>query len=256
MTTILIVEATPAALIAQGRFDFAACFAPVLHSLCTDLTLRQTNPYDTPWQAEALDHADAVIFAGSSVDWSTDAPEAAPLRTAMEAVFKAGKPVWGSCNGMQLAAVVLGGTVGASPNGTEIGLARNIRMTTAGQSHAMMQGRRNGFAVACIHFDEVTALPQGATLLAGNAHSPVQAMAYTQGGVDFWGTQYHPELHSAQIAAILNQSGDNPALANLLDKADTQDDAAAELGTTPAEQSRAGHSLELANWLRHIAPAK
>lgn len=255
MTAILIVEATPAALIAKGRYDFAAVFPPVLRALDASLRIARTNPYDTPLTPDALDTADAVIFAGSSVDWSTDAAEAAPLSSAMEAAFRTGKPVWGSCNGMQLAAVVLGGAVRPSPNGTEIGLARDIRLTEAGQRHPMLAGRRSGFAAACAHFDEVAQLPSGAAHLASNAHSPVQAFAYAQDGVDFMGTQYHPELRARQVAGILHTTGENPALAERLEAADSDARVAKALGTTPEEQTLRNHSIELANWLRHIAAA-
>ena len=252
MHTILIVQTTPSALIAQGRFDFAAPFVSALHNIAGPLDLTMTNPYDTPWPSEALDRADAVIFAGSSVDWSTDAPEAAPLRAAMEAVFASGKPTWGSCNGLQLAAVVLGGAVGASPHGTEVGLARDIRITPEGQGHPMLNGRRDGFAAPCIHRDEVTRLPKGAQRLAGNAHSPVQAMAYTAGGVDFWGTQYHPELPASGIAQILNDAQQDPALAHHLRRADKDVVAADALGSNPAEQGDALRAIELRNWLAHV----
>lgn len=224
MPNILIVEATPAVLIAQGRFDFATCFRPVLRALDPSLSVKQTNPYDTPFDPQLLTQADAVIFAGSSVDWTTDAPEAAPLRAAMEMVFAAGKPVWGSCNGLQLAAVVLGGAVGASTKGVETGLARDVRITEVGRGHPMLATRQNGFAAPCIHRDEVTRLPDGAQLLAGNAHSPVQSMAFVQGGVEFWGTQYHPELSLSQIAlasgrpqtALQSEADPAPELANWL----------------------------------------
>jgi GMP synthase (glutamine-hydrolysing) len=253
MITILIVEATPAVLIAKGRFDFAAGFALVLRALDASLRITWTNPYDAPLTCDALDKPDAVIFAGSSVDWSTDAPEAAPLRAAMEAVFASGKPVWGSCNGLQLAAVVLGGAVEASPNGVEVGLARDVRMTAQGQVHPMLTGRRDEYAVPCIHRDEISRLPAGATLLAGNAHSPVQAMSYAQGGVDFWGAQYHPELCPADIAHVLRNTGNSPELAGLLDKVETDNAAAKALGSNAAEQAAPGRTVELSNWLAHVA---
>ena len=79
------------------------------------------NPYEGILNADDFAGVDGVVFTGSGVSWSTDAPEAACQRAAMELAFDAGLPSWGSCNGMQLAAVVLGGQVAASPNG--LGLA-------------------------------------------------------------------------------------------------------------------------------------
>lgn len=253
MTTILIVEANPQALIERGYYAYASVFCSALHGVDPGLTLITAAPYDAPWDSDALDQADGVIFTGSGTEWSTDAPEAAPQRAAMEQVFASGKPTWGSCNGMQLAAVVLGGAVGASPNGVEVGLARDIRMTAEGRAHPMLAGRRDGYAVPCIHRDEVTRLPAGATLLAGNAHSPVQAMAYDQGEVDFWGAQYHPEVRPAQIAHILHEKSENPELAALLDKAESDEAVASTLGSHVAEQTAPGRTVELSNWLAHVA---
>jgi GMP synthase (glutamine-hydrolysing) len=202
---------------------------------------------------------DGVIFTGSGETWATDAPEAAPQRAAMELAFGTGLPVWGSCNGLQLAAVVLGGAVGAAPNGVEIGLARDIQLTDAGRSHPAMAGRLPGFAVPCIHRDEVQRLPTGAQLLASNAHSPVQAMAYAKGGVDFWGAQYHPELTPQYIADLIRRRGRLNEFARLapdLDRAETDAAAATRLGTTPQDMKPRARTRELANWLDHVAACK
>ena len=58
----------------------------------------------------------------------------------------------------------------------------------------MLAGRPIEYAAPCIHRDEVAQLPKDAVLLAGNAHSPVQAFVVETDTVTFWGTQYHPEL--------------------------------------------------------------
>jgi GMP synthase (glutamine-hydrolysing) len=210
-------------------------------------------PYKTP--LEEVGEVDGIILTGSGVNWSVDAPEAASLRDAMVPVLDAGVPIWGSCNGLQLAAVVLGGAVGASPNGQELGLARDMILTEAGADHAMMAGRAKGFAVPCLHRDEVQRLPDGAVLLAGNAHSPVQAMAYEQGGVRFWGTQYHPEMSPSSVARGLRGYGlfqDRLADLEALEQAECDAVAAARLGSSVEELSPTGRARELSNWLQLI----
>ena len=159
------------------------------------------------------------------------------------------------CNGLQLAAVVLGGDVGASPNGFEMGPARNLTRSDAGAGHAMMAGRGDGFAVPCIHRDEVQKLPEGAVLVAGNEHSPVQAMVYEAGGVDFWGTQYHPEMSMADVASSLAGdelfSGKDSPVADFA-LADRDEAAAQRLGTSTAELAINARARELINWLAHV----
>ena len=259
MTSILIVESNTPDIVAAGK-SAANGFICSLAGIAPEAALTVVAPYAGDVPDSALDRIDGVIFTGAGVNWSTAAPEAAPLRAFMERVFARGLPAYGSCNGLQLAAVVLGGDVGASPNGFEVGLARDTTLTEAGRSHPMMAGRKDGFAVPCIHRDEVQRLPQGAVLLAGNAHSPVQAMAYEQGDICFWGVQYHPELTALDIARYLRmKDGFFPgedALISDLDSAPTDEAAASRIGTTCAGLAAPQRTLELANWMAMVEGRK
>ncbi|MDB2458797.1 gamma-glutamyl-gamma-aminobutyrate hydrolase family protein, partial [Planktomarina temperata] len=147
-------------------------------------------------------------------------------------------PIWGSCNGMQLAAFMLGGICAASPRGDEEGLAEAITLTDIGREHPMMQGRASQFGVPCVHRDEVQRLPNGAVLLAGNAHSPVQAFAYETADISFWGTQYHPEFSRADVATWLADRGKS------LPDSEEQDGQ--------GDLALATRTLELQNWLAHV----
>ena len=252
MTTILIIESNSPDFIARGRAA-SVFFVRTLLALDQTIDLRIAAPYQQPFTAASLRGVDGVVFTGSGVAWATDAAEAAPLRDAMEIVFAAGRPTWGSCNGMQLASVVLGGAVAASPNGMEIGLARKLNLTAP--DHPMMAGRTPPFAVPCIHRDEVTRLPEGAVLIASNTHSPVQAMAYARSGVDFWGTQYHPEMTVEDIAFGVRSRGifkDKSSEIDDLERASLDDEAAHRVGTTVEEQAMPVRATELSNWLRHV----
>jgi GMP synthase (glutamine-hydrolysing) len=258
MTTILIIEGNSPAKTAAG-LSASDAFVQAIPGLSADTKLRIANPYSAPLSTADVEGIDGVIFTGSGEAWSVNAPEVKPQRTAMEMALGFGLPIWGSCNGLQLAAVVLGGAVDASPNGTEIGVARDIRLTKEGGTHPAMAGRAHGFAVPCTHRDEVQRLPEGAQLLAGNAHSPVQAMAYTKEGIDFWGTQYHPEFSAQYIAELIHHKGLANKLAKLvsdLEIAETDMAAAARLGTTPDAMTFEARTRELANWLDHVAARK
>lgn len=242
---ILIVESNSRALLAEGRSG-AMSFVRTLLAIAPECALEIVAPYAAAFDPSAARDADGVIFTGSGVMWATDAPEAAPLRNAMEQVFAQSIPSWGSCNGLQLAAVVLGGGVGASAKGREDGLARDVQLMEPG--HAMMSGRQNGYAVPCIHRDEVTKVPTGAQVLAGNAHSPVQAMVYEQDGVSFWGTQYHPEMTLADVA----DCHWDPDLVATLSQAETSEEAARQVGTSHAEQQHETRATELRNWIQML----
>jgi len=57
--------------------------------------------------------------------------------------------------------------------------------------------------VPAIHGDEVAELPPGATLLASNGATRVQAAEVRFDRGVFWGVQYHPELALGEIAVAL-----------------------------------------------------
>jgi len=260
MLTIVILESNTPQMVdadrAKGQAISADHYAAALKSIGPDLEIRVAEPYRQPLTLADLDGADGVVFTGSGVNWSTDAPEAAVLRDAGEMVFNTGLPTIGSCNGLQLAVTLLGGAVGASPKGLEIGLARDIELTIGGRLHPMMQGRRDGFCAPCVHRDEVQRLPDGALLIAGNAHSPVQAMTYCANGVDFWGMQYHPELPIVAIADYVQREDSlfakGTGLVADLRAAGTDMDAAMRLGCTPDDLREPVRTTELANWLAYI----
>ena len=156
---------------------------------------------------------------------------------------------------MQLGAVILGGKIGSSPNGMEVGLALDIDRTSRGKKHALLKGRTDGYSVPCAHRDEVQKLPEKAVHLAENAHSPIQAFAYEVGDVDFWEMQYHPEFTTAWVADLMRAPGTlwrNSDKANLLDIADSDESAASQLGVRGDDLTPEVRMTEIRNWLMHI----
>lgn len=259
MTCLLIVESnTPelvAAAIARGETGLATLFANAMRRIDPELEIREVAPYEGA--SMDLEGVDGIIFTGSGVDWPVMADPSKPLYQAMETALQSGLPVHGSCNGMQLAAHVLGGRIGLSDKGPEDGLAVGIELTEAGRSHPMLAGRADGFAVPCIHSDEVQELPAGAVLLARNAHCGVQAYEYAVNGVDFWGCQYHPEYTASFVADVLERIGrTSQQTRDDLRVAETDPAAATRLGTTPNAQADDVRMLELANWLAHVERQK
>lgn len=252
--TILIMEGNTPDIVAAGDSG-AASFVRTFLVIAPTARLHIVSPYAGTIEPEVFEGVDGVVFTGSGTMWSTAEVSAKPQVEAMERTFGAGLPVWGSCNGMQLAALVLGGEVLANPRGLEVGMARGLSPTTEGKSHPMMKGRSDVFAVPTVHRDVITRIPDGAVIVASNDVCDVQAMAFEEGGVDFWGTQYHPELAARDIATYVRTPGifdDHRSLAEDLDIADIDDAAARRLGSTSSALHIEQRTLELQNWLVHL----
>jgi GMP synthase (glutamine-hydrolysing) len=180
---------------------------------------------------------DGFIISGSSLHaYDTDfavTNQIAVLREAAEA----GLPILGSCWGLQIAAVAAGGAVGLSPNGREVGFARKITKTSAGEFHPLLIERDAVFDAPCIHYDEVTRLPEGATSLATNNHSDVQAAVIPLGNSEVWAVQYHPEFDLAQLAQLYTLYADDMIEQGFFadhDELATYSDKLAALATHPA----------------------
>jgi GMP synthase (glutamine-hydrolysing) len=160
------------------------------------------------------DHAglqsyDAVFVTGSPLHLYQDTPETRREVDLMRAVFEAGVPSFGSCAGLQVATVAAGGTVRPSQRGREAGFARRITPTEAGHRHPLLAGRPASFDAPAFHSDEVETLPEGATLLAFNTVTEVQAVEIRHGPGVFWGVQYHPELDLHEVAGALRRQCDD-----------------------------------------------
>jgi len=207
---ILVVEGNTPELVervaAVGGTPAAERYGDVVRALRADAECAIVRPYFPDQQPDAvdLDVVDGVILTGSGVSWSAADARAAPHCTFLEWVFARGIPVLGSCWGLQVGAMVLGGDVAASDRGYELALARHIRTTEAGAVHPFHSGRPASFDAVCIHRDEVTRVPSGAVVTAANDHSAIQAMIYEEGSTRFWGVQYHPEMTLGDIAGILS----------------------------------------------------
>ncbi len=256
MSRILIVESEIPDVIDAAGNSLAIAFGETLRALDAGIEIEFADPYLKPLDVRRLDIVDAAVFPGSRVHWSAADADAAPLRQAMERVFEVGLPCFGSCNGLQLAGVVLGGRVDAAAE-LEVGVAREVHLTDAGADHPMMAGRSRIYAVTAVHRDRVVELPPGAICLAANWHSPHQAFVYEADGIDFWGVQYHPEIAPEEIAQYLRSRPEMFAehqhlVADLL-VADRDDDAAARLGAKSSELRPPVRDTELRNWLAHVA---
>lgn len=211
----LVVDGEPKAERDEHRDAFGLSpsdsFAATLRSLEPQARCDVVQPADEgaelPGPAGLADY-DAVVVGGSSLHVYEGKPESVRQVALMRAVFASGTPCFGSCGGLQVAAVAAGGEVGPSPHGYEIGFARRIAPTEAGRACGLYEGRPPAFDAPGFRSDEVTRLPDGATLLASNAAARVQAAEIRHASGVFWGVQYHPHHSLLEIASVMRSKAE------------------------------------------------
>lgn len=155
----------------------------------------------------ALAGCDGIAITGSALHIYSGEPAVTRQIDLVRAALTTGTPLFGSCWGLQLITVAAGGQVRRNPKGREIGLGRGIRLTDDGRRHPMYAGKVEVFNAPTFHLDEVETLPPGATVLATNGMSAVQAIELHTNGSTAWAVQYHPEYPLRELATITRRTG-------------------------------------------------
>lgn len=219
-------------------------------------------------EGSALDGYDGVAWTGCSLTVFDDISEVRAQIEFARACFKAGVPGFGSCWAAQIAVVAAGGQCAANPKGREMGVARKIALTPEGRGHPLYEGKADVFDAYISHVDEITEMPQGAVLLAGNDFTHVQAVSVDYRGGKFWGLQYHPEYNLYEMARMTwcriekltelgfftgRQAGEDYVdLLETLHRDPSRTDIAWLLGIDNDILNEAYRRTEVRNWLNHL----
>ena len=209
---LLVVEGNTA----EGRARHAAAggraasdgYADLLRKLCSGARVDICFPADLGANLPdrgGLDGYDGVAITGSALNIYNLGPPIMRQVELARAVFETETPFFGSCWGLQVATVAAGGTVRKNPKGREVGFARGIMLTDAGEEHDLYWDKGPVFDAITVHMDEVDETARGTTILATNAWSAVQAAEIKTRRCTFWGVQYHPEYSFGDIAAIFRR---------------------------------------------------
>jgi GMP synthase (glutamine-hydrolysing) len=275
MPNILIAEGTPSVWQAEragfglpSNFSLFAAAIQLHHPgiRCTLLNIAdgEALPFGT-----TLSDFDGVMVPGSPLHIYDPTPCVTRQIDFARAALVAGVPVWGSCWGLQLATVALGGSVRRNPRGRELPIARAITVTETGRTHPLLASRPAVFDALCSHLDEIETLPPSSQVLAANELSSIQAIAVqTPWRGSFHGTQYHPEHTLAVSAALIEMRA-----AELVEEGFGTEPAeivaiAADYRALDAEPTRRGlvwrygiaseimdpirRTTEIGNWLRTV----
>ncbi len=215
MTQLLLMEGNIIArqnqVMSLGMRTASGIYRAAIEAHFPDIAIDIINAADRgqTLPAGSLDAYDGLVIAGSGLH-AYDTDFAVTNQIDLLTQFaQTGRPILGSCWGIQIAAIAAGGAVALSQKGREAGFSRTIIKTEAGQSHPFLSGKEPAYQALCIHYDEVTKLPADAVILAYNQHSFVQAAHFMIGPSEFWGMQYHPEFDLPHMAQILRENQKN-----------------------------------------------
>ena len=181
----------------MGAGDYHRWFAEALSGLGCRLIL--TEPHlgqALPAKTRAFD---AILVTGSPLSLTRPEPWMARLAEGLRRAVEQRVPTLGVCFGHQLLAQAYGARIVRNPRGREVGTIF-VRLSPAGRSDPLFEGIPGAFQVQATHQDILDALPAGATLLASNDSSAVQAMAL---GSCCRTVQFHPELTPAGMKLLL-----------------------------------------------------
>lgn len=184
--------------------SYAAVLQDIEPSAVCDLAFPADEGANLP-DAVGLESYDGIVLTGSHLNIYDRTPDILRQIDLMRAIYASRTPCFGSCWGLQVAAVAADGDVRQNPLGREVGFARRLAPTEAGRAHPLLAGRPAAYDAPAIHLDMVTALPGDCTVLATNAVSEVQAAEIRMSGGVFWGVQYHPEFSLGELAVILGR---------------------------------------------------
>lgn len=161
-----------------------------------------------PVPPTAAGYAGLLVLGGTMAAWEDDvAPWLPSVRELLRAAVTDGTPTLGICLGAQLLAKATGGTVERGPHGPELGVVP-IHATEAAAADRFAARLGTGFLAPQGHHDAITALPDGAVLLASSDAYPHQVFRL---GEAAWGVQYHPEADHATFADWMTADRDHLA---------------------------------------------
>jgi GMP synthase (glutamine-hydrolysing) len=164
-----------------------------------------------PYAGDHADHVttyDGVVVLGGAMGPTEDerCPWLPSVRGLVAEAVAGSVPLLGICLGAQLLAVACGGAVRRGTSGPELGVL-DLEVHPPAADDPVFATLPSPAPVLQWHWEEISALPTGAALLAGSRRYAHQVFRV---GDRAWGVQGHPEV-TTQIAAAWARE-DSPML--------------------------------------------
>lgn len=141
---------------------------------------------------------DLFLITGSRRSVNDNSEWVRSLILYVNNIIIAGEKVIGLCFGHQVIAKAIGGEVSSDAHGWNLGL----RAVDFHQNIRNEKDLNKKLFVLFNHREYVVSLPQGAAVLAGNSHCPIQMFRY----LNALGFQGHPEYELAYQEALMHRA--------------------------------------------------
>jgi GMP synthase (glutamine-hydrolysing) len=193
MTAMAMGGRSPRVLVVQHEAGTGAgWFGEWLEQAGVELVVRH------PYAGDGLDpvtaYDGALVLGGSMApDDDVQCPWLPAVRRLMVEAVDSAVPLLGICLGAQLLALACGGDVRRGVNGPELGVL-DLELAPAAGEDPLFARLPSPAPVVQWHWEEISALPAGATLLASTARYANQVFRL---GDRAWGVQGHPEVTAA-----------------------------------------------------------
>ncbi len=138
---------------------------------------------------------DGYVISGSRVSVYHDEQWIRDLETFIRDSVRDSVPIFGVCFGLQVMATALGGTVQKSRRGWGVG----VHTMTVGEERSWMEPAVDTVSLIMSHQDQVTCLPERATVVGSSDHCEKFLVEFTPIHV---GIQGHPEFRAPFAEAI------------------------------------------------------
>jgi GMP synthase (glutamine-hydrolysing) len=234
---LLYVVGAPPADVAAEHGDFAAFFGRAADGVPVELVPADGVAGPLP----DLRGFDGVVMTGSPASLTAPEPWMEEAVELVRIAHERGTPLLGVCFGHQVIGAAFGGAVVPNPSGWEVS-TWEVELSPAGRADPLFADLPERFAVNFSHQDavapETLAPGNGVAVLAGNAATPVQALA---AGPAIRGVQFHPEFDGALVRAYVRSRADRLAAAGC-------DPGALETRGADTPQGRA----VLTNFMKHF----
>lgn len=179
--------------------DYPPMFAEWLGQAAPEFTYRAYAALDGEIPASPTE-CDAWLITGSKYGVYDGLPWIESLKEFLRSARSAGQPIVGICFGHQILADALGGKTVKSEKGWGVG----VHDYQVVKRPVWMDGAPESFAIHAMHQDQVTEIPDDATVLASSPFCEYAMLAYGDPEApDAISIQPHPEFSEAYARELV-----------------------------------------------------